>query len=308
VASFNLTNEAQRRAFVTTYTTSLNNSSLFQGFTAITSAQLESVLSYLYTLTTDTQNILAANLSNDATLLAGLQTAYRSAINSLLSRAVTAMPGQTVTGLFMRYRYQSSGKIHEWADQQISGMTVAVPLGQSADPLTGEINFRFNNYAITMRGDGSQTEDGATTHAEFATVNIPYEFNPRTNLITAFTAPSAPSVTIWTDYGPNVTARSSSGYGRGTTSEDVRLGNTSLGYHERTHSRDFLRFMANTPPPAFTGTVGMTVAQFRLAVRAYTRALARISRDSELATDCVGTPNIVQYHRAHGTTTTVTCP
>lgn len=308
VASFNLTNEAQRRAFITTYTTSLNDSSLFQGFTAITSAQLESVLTYFFTLTTDTQNMLAANLGNDATLLAGLQTAYRAAINSLLSRATTAMPGQTVTGLFMRYRYQSSGKIHEWADQQISGMTVAVPLGQSADPLTGEVNFSFNNYSITMRGDGSQTEGGATTHAEFASVNFPYEFNPRTNRITSFTAPGAPSVTIWTDYGPGVNSRSSSGYGRGTTTDDARLGNTSLGYHERTHSRDFLRFMANTPPPAFTGTVGMTVTQFLAAVAAYRRALARISRDSELATDCVGTPNIVQYHTTHGTRTTVTCP
>jgi len=308
VASFNLTNEVQRRAFITTYTTSLNDSSIFQGFTAITSAQLVSVLTYLFTLTTDTQNMLAANLGNDATLLAGLQTAYRAAINSLLFRAATAMSGQTVTGLFMRYRYQSTGKIHEWADQQIPGMTVAVPLGQSADPLTGEINFRFNNYAITMRGDGSQTEDGATTHAEFAQVNIPYQYDTRTNRITSFTPPAAPSVTIWTDYGPGVNARSSSGYGRGTTTEDARLGNTSLGYHERTHSRDFLRFMANTPPPTFTGTVGMTVTQFLAAITAYRRSLARISRDSELATDCVGTPNIVQYHTAHGTRTTVTCP
>ena len=308
VASFNLTNDTQRRAFITTYTTSLNISSLFQGFTAITSAQLESVLSYLFTLTTDTQNMLAANLGNDATLLAALQPAYRTAVNSLLSRAATAMPGQTVTGLFMRYRYQNSGKIHGWADQQISGMTVAVPLGQSADPLTGDINFSFNNYSITMRGDGSQTYPGATTHTEFAQVNIPYQFDTSTNRITSFTPPAAPSVTIWTDYGPGVNSRSSSGYGRGTTVDDARLGNTSLGYHERTHSRDFLRFMANTPPPAFAGTVGMTVTQFRAAVRAYTRALARISRESELATDCVGTPNIVQYHRTHGTRTTVTCP
>jgi hypothetical protein len=208
----------------------------------------------------------------------------------------------------MRYRYQNAGKIHEWADQQITGMTVAAPLGQSADPITGEVNFNFNSYNITMRGDGTQTEAGATTHAQFDPVNVPYEFNTGTNRITSFTPPAAPSVTIWTDYGPGLNASSSSGYGRGTTAEDVRLGNTSLGYHERTHSRDFLRFMANTPPPAFTGTVGMTVTQFRAAIREYTRALARISRDSELATDCVGTPNIVQYHRAHGTTTTVTCP
>lgn len=308
VASFNLTNETQRRDFVTSYSAALNESSLFQGFTSITLVQLESVLSYLFTLTTDTQNMLAANLGNDASLLLSLQTAYRATINSLLSRAANAIPGETVFSLFMRYRYQNAGKIHEWADQQISGMTVAAPLGQAADPLTGDISFTFNSYNVTMRGDGSQTEAGATTHAEFALVNVPYQFNKATNRITSFTPPAAPSVTIWTDYGPGLNARSTSGYGRGTTADDARLGNTSLGYHERSHSRDFLRFMATTPPPAFTGTVGMTVTQFRAAVTAYNRALARISRDSEIATDCVGTPNIVQYHTAHGTHTTVTCP
>lgn len=308
VAGFNLTNDTQRRNFVTEYTTALNNSSLFQGFSAITTAQLESVLGYLFTLTTDTQNMLATNLNNDTTLLAALRPAYSAAINNLLSRAALSITGESVFSLFIRYRYQRSNMIHEWADQQLSGTTVAVPLGVSPDPLTGDITFTLNGYNVTIRSDGRQTEAGATTHGDFAQVNVPYQYNQANNRITSFTAPPSPSITIWTDYGPGLSPTVSSGYGRGTTAEDTRLGNTTLGYHERSHSRDFLSFLANTAPPVFGGAVGQTVTTFSAALTTYRNALARMARASELATDCVGTPNIVQYHRSHGTTTTVVCP
>jgi hypothetical protein len=308
VATFNFTNDTQRRAFVNDYINTLNINSLFQEFTAITSSQLEQVLQYLFSLTTDTQNIIANNLSNDATLVSRLELAYRNSINNLLSRAALSINGETVFSLFMLYRYRRTGMIHEWADQRIPGTTVAIPLGQSPDPLTGDIRFNYNGYNVTMRADGAQRENGAQTHADFTQNNIAYLYNTSNNRITSFTSPATPSLTIWTDYGPDVTSRSGSGYGRGTTAEDVRLGNTSLGYHERSHSRDFLNFLANTAPPVFRGTVGMTVRQFRAAITAYHNTLARITRISELSTDCVGSPTIVQYHAAHGTRTTVTCP
>lgn len=308
VTSFNLKDDTQRRHFVTEYTTALNNVSLFQGVSAITTAQLESLLGYLYTLTADTQNMLATNLNNDATLLAALRPAYSAAIKNLLSTAASFLTGETVFTLFIRYRYQRSNLIHEWADQQLAGTTVAVPLGVSPDPLTGNTSFSLNGYNVTIRSDGRQTDAGATTHGDFAPLNIPYEFNTANNRITSFTPPPSPAITIWTDYGPGTNSGISSGYGRGTTVEDKRLGNTTLGYHERSHSRDFLSFMANTVAPTFSGTVGMTVTQFSAAVTAYRNALARMVRASELATDCVGTPNIVQYHREHHTTTTVVCP
>ena len=308
VASFNLTNDMQRRSFVTDYTNALNNTALFGGFSAITTAQLESILTYLFTLTTDTQNMLAANLNNDVTLLAALRPAYSAAINNLLSRAALYITGETVFSLFIRYRYQRSNLIHEWADQQLAGTTAAVPLGTSSDPLTGDVNFTLNGYNVTIRSDGRQSGDGATTHGDFAPINVPYQYNTANNRITSFTPPASPSITIWTDYGPGANPGVSSGYGRGTTAEDTRLGNTTLGYHERTHSRDFLSFLANTPPPVFSGRVGMTITQFTAALTTYRNALARMARASELATDCVGTPNIVQFHRSQGSTTTVVCP
>jgi len=309
LASFKFTTEAQQRTFVTEYTNALNNAALYAGFSAMTTAQLESVLGYLFTLTTDTQDMIAAKLSNDAALLAALRTAYSTTIRNLLSRALLSMPGETVFSLFMRFRYQRSNLIHEWADQQLAGFTVAVPLGTSPDPLTGEVTFTFNGYNVTIRRDGTQSDEGAITHGNFANPGVPYRFNRGDNRITSFTPPPAsPSISIWTDYGPGLDPGVSSAYGRGTTAEDTRLGNTTLGYHERSHSRDFLSFLANTAPPVFAGTVGMTVTEFEAALSAYRNALARMARASELATDCVGTPNIVQYHARNGTTTTVVCP
>lgn len=307
LASFNLTNDVQRRNFVNNYITALNAGQTFQGFSTITRDQLEEVLQYLFTITTDTQNMLASSLNNDQALLNPLRNAYRNAVQTLLSTASLSISGASVLSLFMEYRYRRS-MIHEWADQNIAGTTVAIPLGVSADPITGDYSFSYNGYNVTMRSDGVQSDNGAVTHADFANNPIPYSYNRATNIITSFTAPSTPSITIWTDYGPDVSARDASGYGRGRTTEDLRLGNTSLAYHERGHSRDFLSFLANTAPPAFAGTVGMTVAAFTTAVTTYNNALARIARISELATDCVGTPNIVQYHSTHGTTTTVVCP
>jgi hypothetical protein len=308
VGTFTLTTDAQRRTFITDFTTALNRTDLLQGFTTLTTVQLENILRYFFRLVTDTQNMLAANLANDAALVAGLHGAYRTAVNNVLTKAVLSMPTETVLTLFMRYRYQNAGYIHEWADQDMAGATGAVPLGFTAAQLaTGSVSFSYNGYNVIINPDGTQTGGGAATHGDFAnSIPIHYNYNNANNRITSFTGPGAPILTIWTDYGPGNTPGMSSGYGRGTTADDTRLGNTGLGYHERSHSRDFLGFIANNPP-VFTGRVGMTVTQFTAAVTAYNNALARMTRISELATDCVGSPNIVQHHTANGTATTVTC-
>ena len=314
VGSLNLTTDAQRRAFVTSLTNAFNVTSLFQGYTTIDDAALRSILGHLQRLITDTQNLIATNLANDATLLDPLRRAYRTAVDQLLGRAATTT-GQTVLQLFRRYRYGTPALIHEWADQQIAGITpitAAVPLGTAADPFTGNVSFTHNGFEIEIQPDGRQAASGATTHfdLQFATTITPATDSH--DIVTGFPTLPTPRAIIRTDYGPGSSASVRSGYGRGTTTEDVRLGNTSLGYHERSHSRDYLGFMAANPAPAFTGAVGQTAAQFQTAVTTYVQAmqsyLARITRASDLATDCVGSPTITQFQTAAGVTVTVQCP
>jgi len=314
VGSLNLTTDAQRRAFVTSLTNAFNVTSLFQGYTTIDDTALQSILRYLQRLITDTQNLIATNLANDATLLDPLRSAYRTAVDQVLGRAATPVgpTGQTVLQLFMRYRYGTPALIHEWADQQLAGITAAVPLGTSADPLTGNVGFSQSGFQIEIQPDGRQTGTGATTHFDLQfNTQIAHNWDGN-NIITSFTAPITPRAVIRTDYGPGASASVRSGYGRGTTTDDVRLANTSLGYHERSHSRDYLRFVAANPAPVFTGAVGQTKTQFEAAVTTYVQAMqgysARINRASELATDCVGSPTITQFQTAAGVTVTVQCP
>jgi hypothetical protein len=124
--------------------------------------------------------------------------------------------------------------------------------------------------------------------------------------VTSFNPPAAPTVGIRTFFGSRVTAASPSGYGRGTTPEDIAGGritprSTSLGFHEGSHGLAFVQFLEANPAPRFTGAVGMTEAQFLAArdqwqadLRDYSR---RIQRFSELAVDCVGT-TIDQFEQA----------
>lgn len=311
VGSLNLRTDVQRRAFITSLTNAFNDTSLFQGFTTIDDAALQAILGRLQSLITDSQNLIATNLANDQTLLDPLRGAYRAAVGQLLTRA-TGPTGQTVQQLFMRYRYGSPALIHEWADQQLAGITAAAPLGIAVDPLSGNIDFSQSGFEIEIQPDGTQTAAGAMTHfdLQFST-QIAHNWDGN-NVITSFTPPITPRATIRTDYGPGASPSVASGYGRGTTAEDVRLANTSLGYHERSHSRDYFRFLNANPAPVFTGARLMTRQQFEAAVTQYVQAMndysARINRASELATDCVGSPTITQFQTAAGTTVTVQCP
>ncbi|HNW98475.1 MAG TPA: DUF4157 domain-containing protein [Bacteroidales bacterium] len=311
VASFNLKDDKQRKDFITNLTKAFNVSTLFQNYPITDNASLESLLKYLLSLVSDSQNLIADKLNNDATLVASLKSAYRSTIEQILFKAATALNKNT-TDLFLQYRYGSKTLLHEWADKEVANITVAVPIGTSPDPISGNITFSYNGFDITIEPDGSQSDEGAETKLSLNFTNKIGKNWDEKNIITSFTPPITPTITIKTNYGPLSTAASISGYGRGTTAEDKRLGNTSLGYHEKSHSRNYLKYIVNNPAPVFAGKTGDTKKVFTDAEAKYVKALKAYVPDneriSELDTDCVGSPNIVQYHTNKGTKTKVKCP
>ena len=126
--------------------------------------------------------------------------------------------------------------------------------------------------------------------------------------VISFTGPGAVRVTIQTTYGPGVSGASRSGYGRGTTTEDRTAGQTSLEFHEGSHGVDFMQFLQDNPLPQFTGTIGMSIDEFRGAMNAYgearTQYQQRMDEFSSRRTDCVGT-TIDEFNEANGLRTTI---
>jgi hypothetical protein len=85
-----------------------------------------------------------------------------------------------------------------------------------------------------------------------------------------------------------------SGYGRGTTKEDVAAGNTSLRFHEDQHYKDYENYVDENPVPKPDIEVGMTVRAYKAAMRQYNLEIRNYTLDmtmySKLHTDCVGVP------------------
>jgi hypothetical protein len=100
-------------------------------------------------------------------------------------------------------------------------------------------------------------------------------------------------VTLQTIYKTGARREDVSCYGRGTTEDDVRARNITLGFHEDCHLRDYLEYMFRHPlPPPPKMKIGMPEQeyiterrQFLSAAAAYWRALRA---HSEASTDQVG--------------------
>jgi hypothetical protein len=87
------------------------------------------------------------------------------------------------------------------------------------------------------------------------------------------------AVTLQTRYGAGATATVLACYGRGTTEDDVRARDVTLGFHESCHRRDYIDFLkANPLPEAPVLKVGMTEAELAEAKRQLTRKMASYSK------------------------------
>ncbi len=123
-----------------------------------------------------------------------------------------------------------------------------------------------------------------------------YDFVTKNNqdLISKITSPAVVkgTVTIQTVYGPSSTAAQTSAYGRGTTPDDEKAGNTTLGFHESCHRADYLTYLRTKALPTFSGKVGQTVAVFDKASADFLKAVQKyfddMDVDSARKTDEVG--------------------
>ncbi len=160
----------------------------------------------------------------------------------------------------------------------------------------GAAELKVGEIAVVVLPDGhSQAKKmRGKAHTSFKLKWGKFQYESTRGAVTAVTEPVPPpiTVTIQTIYGPRAAATDPSAYGRGTTEEDKQVGNTSLGFHEGRHGLDYLAYLKKEPLPAFAGAVGMSVKEFKQAIRAYRAAVAaytkKMNEQSAAATDCVG--------------------
>jgi hypothetical protein len=88
-------------------------------------------------------------------------------------------------------------------------------------------------------------------------------------------------VRIQTAYSPKADPADRSAYGRGTTPEDERTGNTSLGFHESCHRNDYVKYLKANTFPTFSGKVGMTEQQYKQAQTTFVNSMSAYFKKME---------------------------
>lgn len=191
--------------------------------------------------------------------------------------------------------------------QTIPGISTPQPAGTRVRQ-DGSVSYTVNGVRVTFLPDIDDPSigDRAETSIRFNDYEISAE--TRGDRVSSFTGPGGVEATIQTVYGREMSATSTSAYGRGTTAADQTAGNTSLEFHEGNHGLDFVQFIRTHRFPRFQGRRGMAAERFQEAMDQYNTAREQyqqnLDRFSEQRTDCVGT-TIDQHQRSQGVTSSI---
>jgi len=205
----------------------------------------------------------------------------------------------------MDYRDKTKdSEVKRYAENLITFST-PTQAGSAVDPLSGNMVMRIGNVNVVIEPDvrGASGVKGGDTgeDLELSPQNIPgYSYDAK-GIVKDFPGytPTA-TLKIVTRYEAGVKPEFISGYGRGTTPEDIANKATGLRFHEGSHGEDYINFVRNNPLPVFVGKNGDTVRAFKNAQQSYLDALSawgkKIKNLSQRQTDCVG-KTIDQFHK-----------
>jgi hypothetical protein len=288
-------NIQEQRAFVVSSIEFLHVEAEFYRTGAVVSeARLSSQLTHMREILLSSLQIIHTALNNDAALENDLKLAYQDAVQALMNAAAGQLKCD-IQQLYATYRDQ----IQEW----VNLYPTATPVGKDAALKDdGSAILQIGRVTVTVKPDiFSQTPGrGADTSFQFDQWNIHYEATG--NKVTKFTPPKL-TMSIQTMYEHDADPGGPSGYGEGTTPEDIKEGRTSLKYHEGSHGRDFIKYLQDHPSPVFKGAKGMTPKAFEDAMKAFNEDMDKyveaMKADSVEKTHCVG-KTIDQYNHVHG--------
>jgi hypothetical protein len=188
-------------------------------------------------------------------------------------------------------------------------LTISTPAkpGAGIDPISGDMTMTIGNVNVVIKPDvrGAAGVKGGDTSWKFHVdpPRVPdYDFDTSTKdqLVTKF-PDFTPVITveITTGYEAGVPPEGPSGYGRGTTAEDVRNKATSIRFHEGSHGEDAINFVRQNPYPVFGGKVEMKKADFEKAKKTYNDAVSdwgKALNKIKLKGECVG-KTIDEFHK-----------
>jgi hypothetical protein len=197
--------------------------------------------------------------------------------------------------------------------ENLAKVSTPIQSGAAVDSMTGEMTMKIGNVNVVVkpdiRGTAGKTAGTAANLRVVPPTVSGYHWD-RKDVIDEF-AGHTPVITleIVTSYPTAMPPETTSGYGRGTTAQDVGNKATGLRFHEGAHGEDIIDFVRQTPFPTFTGKVGMKKKDFETAKTTYTDAVSAWGRGlnaAKLKGECVG-KTIDQFHKGQKGYTNI-CP
>jgi hypothetical protein len=276
-------------------------------------ATFDRIMNGWYGMVVRQEGIIATQLAADAALTRDLQAAYTTGIHAVLAKASTKL-GKNLDDLFR----ENSGRMPLWAWQvphhMERGISIPIAQGRTVNR-SGDVVFTTNGIRVTIKPnliDTSLTTAGRTRVAvTFRAPGRTFDASGQGHV----GAVQTPTATIRVRFRSAADASAASGYGRGTTSEDVAGGavtprSLTVGFHEGTHGLAYVEFIEKNPFPTFTGTATMTTSEFEAAQTLYENEanayIARMEAFNREKVHCVGT-TIDQFNAAQGRTAVIEC-
>lgn len=231
------------------------------------------------------------------------------------------------TALITRLRNMPEGELQDYVGNAIDAdvkaaaqraamlqkITAPVPADAAVSP-AGVASFQINGIDVQAEPDSQSTDEKlrnrAVTRFGLVMDKAPSAIlvDTATNNVNSFTPPHLLAM-VRTLFGPGYDPTNTSGYGRGTTSDDKAAGRTSLRFHESSHGQDWFDFLAANAPPVFAGQVGMSWpdfqkahAQFEIDIKKYNELASQYSLKM---TDCPGTPATEEQLQPFGLTAAI---
>jgi hypothetical protein len=182
----------------------------------------------------------------------------------------------------------------------------SAPVPQNAPPVVSKDEAKTaGGISVTIKADQSGVAGvtGAATTMALDHGTIPEAETDANGNVSKLLGPM-PTITavVSTRYGTGKPGDKSA-YGRGTTDDDKKNGDTSLGFHESCHRQDAINYLNLHALPKFVWKKGMTPAQWQQAKDDYDNAVDKYQADADgdsvQKTDEVGKPTKTQYKAAN---------